>query len=96
MKKSVLLTAVASLIFGAAIIANAQTYSNAVISLNPVGYWPLNETTAPPQPIDLVAQNLGSLGAAGQRLLRRVVSAIGNHLVPHQQHRPGAGGDLYQ
>jgi hypothetical protein len=46
--------------------AQAQsTYSNAVISLNPVGYWPLNETTPPPQPLNLTAANMGSLGAAG-------------------------------
>ncbi|MGH7991921.1 MAG: DUF2341 domain-containing protein [Limisphaerales bacterium] len=43
----------------------AQTYSNTVIGLNPAGYWPLNETVQPPQPLNLVAANLGSLGAAG-------------------------------
>ncbi|HEX4349598.1 MAG TPA: hypothetical protein VH251_04400, partial [Verrucomicrobiae bacterium] len=45
--------------------AVAQTYSNAVMGLNPVGYWPLNETVAPPQPVNLTANNLGSLGAEG-------------------------------
>jgi hypothetical protein len=46
--------------------AQAQsTYSNAVVGLNPVGYWPLNETVAPPQPLNLTANNLGSLGTAG-------------------------------
>jgi len=42
-----------------------QTYSNAVVALNPVGYWPLGETTQPPMPLNLTAVNLGSLGAAG-------------------------------
>ncbi|HEV2436752.1 MAG TPA: LamG-like jellyroll fold domain-containing protein, partial [Verrucomicrobiae bacterium] len=46
-------------------VTRAQTYSNSVIGLNPVGYWPLNETVQPPQPLNLVATNLGSLGAAG-------------------------------
>jgi hypothetical protein len=46
--------------------AQAQSiYSNAVAGLNPVGYWPLNETTPPPQPLNITALNLGSLGAAG-------------------------------
>ncbi len=65
MKKTVLLVAAAALSLAATFIANAQTYSNTVISLSPVGYWPLNEGTPPPQPINLTAQNLGSLGAAG-------------------------------
>jgi hypothetical protein len=45
--------------------AVAQTYSNAVMGLNPVGYWPLNETVAPPQPVNLTATNLGTLGTEG-------------------------------
>ena len=51
--------------FGLGTAAVAQTYSNAVMGLSPVGYWPLNETTAPPQPLNLTATNLGSLGASG-------------------------------
>lgn len=43
----------------------AQTYSNAVVGLDPAGYWPLNETTQPPQALNMTAQNLGVLGAAG-------------------------------
>ncbi len=44
--------------------AQAQSaFSNAVAALQPVAYWPLNETTAPPNPA-LAATNLGSLGAA--------------------------------
>ena len=37
-----------------------STYSNAVMSLNPVAYWPLQETTRPPSAY--VETNLGSLG----------------------------------
>ncbi|SPE52242.1 exported hypothetical protein [Verrucomicrobia bacterium] len=43
----------------------AQSYSNAVMALNPAAYWPLNENIQPPQPINLTALNLGSLGATG-------------------------------
>ena len=38
-------------------------FSNAITALNPVAYWPLTETNAPPNPAPL-ATNLGSLGAA--------------------------------
>ncbi|HWD21024.1 MAG TPA: DUF2341 domain-containing protein [Verrucomicrobiae bacterium] len=58
----------AALTFVAGLTVQAQSpYSQAVTSLNPVGYWPLNETVQPPQPFaqSLVASNLGSLGAAG-------------------------------
>ena len=53
------------LILMGVIAAHAQPYSNAVTSLNPVGYWPLNESVAPPQPLNLTAHNLGTLGAVG-------------------------------
>src|SRR6185437_12105741 len=44
--------------------ARAQSaFSNAVMNLNPVAYWPLQETALPPAP-DMEI-NLGSLGAAG-------------------------------
>src|SRR5579863_5454815 len=52
-----------SLLPGLAVIG--QTYSSAVMGLNPVGYWPLNESVTPPQPLNLTAQNLGTLGTAG-------------------------------
>ena len=54
--------AATALVAGRAI---GQTYSNTVMSLNPVGYWPLSETVAPPQPLNLTANNLGSLGTSG-------------------------------
>ena len=37
-----------------------NSYSNAVVALNPVAYWPLNETTSPPHPY--LATNSGTLG----------------------------------
>ena len=67
MNKRVILFSVAcallALMAGSKVLA--QTYSNAVMGLNPVGYWPLNETIPPPQPLNLTATNLGSLGAGG-------------------------------
>lgn len=42
-----------------------SSYSNAVMSLSPTAYWPLNETTQPPMPLNLTAQNLGTAGTAG-------------------------------
>ena len=41
----------------------AQSFFHAVTNLNPVGYWPLNETTAPPASKP-AAVNAGTLGAA--------------------------------
>lgn len=41
------------------------SYASAVEQLNPVGYWPLNETAQPPQPLNLTAVNFGTLGPAG-------------------------------
>jgi hypothetical protein len=43
--------------------ALAGSYFPAVIGLNPLGYWPLNETTPPPAAN--VATNYGTLGASG-------------------------------
>src|ERR1051326_6635773 len=44
--------------------AQAQTYFNAVVALNTVAYWPLQET--PPPPFGAyIATNLGTAGAAG-------------------------------
>src|SRR5689334_14014737 len=42
----------------------AQSYSNAVMALNPVAYWPLQETTPTPNGY-YVATNLGTAGVAG-------------------------------
>jgi hypothetical protein len=54
----------AFLAIAASVTGSAQTYSNAVVGLNPAGYWPLNETAQPPQVLNLVATNYGTLGAA--------------------------------
>src|ERR1700743_3198238 len=54
----------AVLAFAATLSSQAQTYSNAVMALNPVAYWPLNETAQPPSGV-YIATNLGTAGAAG-------------------------------
>jgi hypothetical protein len=46
-------------------VVQGQTYSNAVMSLNPAAYWPLTETVQPSGGL-YVATNSGTLGAAGQ------------------------------
>src|SRR5690348_10148989 len=54
--------AIMSVALVAATRSPAQPYSNAVISLNPAGYWPLTETVQPPEPMNITAANLGSAG----------------------------------
>ena len=51
------------LMIGTAVQAQNNDYSNAVMALNPVAYWPLNETTQPPAAY--IATNIGTLGAQG-------------------------------
>jgi hypothetical protein len=67
MSKRLLLVSTVSAVLSlmAGVQGLAQNYSNTVAGLNPAGYWPLNETVPPPQPLNLTAQNLGVLGAAG-------------------------------
>ena len=60
------------------IAVQAQPYSNAVMGLNPAGYWPLTETTQPPQPVNLTAHNLGTLGAGGNGSYGAWYQASGN------------------
>lgn len=56
------ISGVAALVLtGASSRAQSLAYSNAIVSLNPVGYWPMHETNAP-APGD-VETNLGTLGA---------------------------------
>jgi len=55
------LLAAAALALGAVSTAHAD-YESSLLSLNPVGYWRLNETTAPPAPTP--AANSGSLAPA--------------------------------
>src|SRR5882757_1830086 len=52
------------LVFMAAREVMAQTYSNAVMALNPVAYWPLTETNQPLAGA-YIATNIGTAGAAG-------------------------------
>jgi hypothetical protein len=76
--KSLYSIAAGLLAWAAATIAPAQTYSNAVISLNPVGYWPLNETTQPTMPLNISAVNFGSLGAPANAFYGAWYQAAGN------------------
>lgn len=59
-------TAFLALAFAAlALTAQASnSYSNAVLALNPVAYWPLTDTTAPPGAVSPAANNIGTLGSA--------------------------------
>jgi Concanavalin A-like lectin/glucanases superfamily/Bacterial lectin len=61
-KRFVIPALAAALTWLAAPPAHAD-YSNTVMSLGPVGYWPLNETTAPPGAATATAPNSGTLGA---------------------------------
>src|ERR1041385_7618682 len=63
MRKNIILSlAVAALALVVGNFAQAQSYSNAVVGLNPVAYWPLTETTQPPSGA-YIATNLGTAGA---------------------------------
>src|SRR5580698_10385615 len=65
MLKRILAFLIAALLTAVGAVSWAQPYSNAVMALNPAGYWPLNETAQPSMPINLTATNNGSLGATG-------------------------------
>src|SRR5580658_4540933 len=58
---------VAAVILAGQALHGQSTYFQAVTNLNPLGYWPLNETNQPPAPFanSLVASNSGTLGALG-------------------------------
>ena len=65
-KKALLRFRFSLVIIGVMVTRPAESqsaFSNAVINLNPVAYWPLQETVQPPAAD--VETNLGSLGAAG-------------------------------
>ncbi|MGH7951056.1 MAG: LamG-like jellyroll fold domain-containing protein [Limisphaerales bacterium] len=61
MKKSFLLAPLAALLSVATAMAQSSAYFQAMTNLNPVAYWPLQETAQPPMAD--VETNLGSLGA---------------------------------
>jgi hypothetical protein len=66
MRKNCLILGAASLLALVSVTKlHAQPYSNAVMALNPAGYWPLNETAQPANPLNITATNLGTLGTAG-------------------------------
>jgi hypothetical protein len=64
MRKQYLIPAIAAALTMLTAPASHAGYSNTVMALNPVAYWPLNETTQPPDPVALTASNLGTLGSA--------------------------------
>lgn len=67
--------------------ARAQSaYSNAVMNLNPVAYWPLQESAQPPAPD--MEPNLGSLGAAGNAVYSST------NVVKGMTPIPGDSGDF--
>ena len=97
MRKQVLigtLSVVVTLI--AAFSAQAQ-YSNAVMALNPLGYWPLNETGGNPPKVYYIATNLGTLGAAANGYYETYYAANGNTFWSKQSnvisHVAGVTGD---
>src|SRR6266436_559897 len=63
MRKESLLVATAALVAFAGVPTARGDYSNTVMALNPVAYWPLNETNAPAGGVT-TATNLGTLGSA--------------------------------
>jgi hypothetical protein len=90
-------TAVSALVV-ASLPAQAQTYSNAVVALNPVAYWPLAETVQPPFGA-YIATNIGTAGAAGNGFYQTWFQPLntGTNVIYYQtnnvQHVAGAIGD---
>src|SRR6266481_8892888 len=54
-------------------------YSSTILSFNPAGYWPLNETSPTPQAE--VATNLGSLGASANAYYLGASNNAVNHTI---------------
>ena len=86
------------LVLMAAREAMAQTYSNAVMALNPVAYWPLTETNQPPAGA-YIATNIGTAGAAGNGFYETWFQPLktSTNVIYYQtnniQHVAGAIGD---
>jgi len=57
-----------------------NAYSNAVVALNPVAYWPLNETNPPPPAY--LATNSGTLGAQADGFYDNYYYANGGNFLP--------------
>jgi len=78
--------------------AHAQSYSNAVVALAPVAYWPLTESVAPPFGA-YIATNLGTTGVGGNGYYETWFQPwnTGTNVLYYQtnniQHVAGAIGD---
>jgi hypothetical protein len=96
MNKRVLIHAVMgvlALIVGT--VAQAQSaYFEAVTNLNPAAYWPLNETTQPPDG-QYIATNSGTAGAAGNGYYGSWYQPLANtfYATNHILHTAGTTGD---
>jgi hypothetical protein len=82
-KKSIIKAITLALAVAAGSVAQGQptnAYFKAVTNLNPVAYWPLNETAQPPAPLasGYVATNSGTLGAVGNGLYGAWYQTNGN------------------
>src|SRR5438270_8118585 len=77
-----------------AVCAHAQSYSNAVMALNPVGYWPLTENVTPPNGY-YVAANLGTAGANANGYYQTWFHPLGTSFYPSNNiyHVAGATAD---
>ncbi|MDB6063821.1 MAG: hypothetical protein JWR26_29 [Pedosphaera sp.] len=83
MRKQFLLTRLACAIpvLIAGMVAQAQSnYSNLVMSYGPAAYWPLQETVQPPS--SFKANNLGTMGPAGNGYYYSWWQPVGNSFVP--------------
>jgi hypothetical protein len=71
-----------------------NTYAYSVRQLNPVAYWPLNETTQPPNG-QYVTTNSGTAGAAGNGYYGSWYQPVGNTFYATNDilHTTGATGD---
>lgn len=65
-------------------------YSNAVMSLNPVGYWPLTETNQTSQ--NYTAHNSGTLGSTGNGYYNNVYTRSGNSYTDQSYFTGPVGG----
>ena len=84
-----------ALALAAGTVTQAQSaYFEAVTNLNPVTYWPLNETTQPPNG-QYIATNSGTAGAAGNGYYGSWYQLSGNtfYATNRIQHTAGITGD---
>ncbi|HEX4264253.1 MAG TPA: DUF2341 domain-containing protein [Verrucomicrobiae bacterium] len=97
-KRIIVSLASAVLAFAATLSTQAQTYSNAVLALNPVAYWPLNEAVQPPFGA-YIATNIGTAGTGANGYYQTWFQPLstGTNVIYYQtnnvQHIVGAIGD---